>query len=262
MKLLGRCVVSAIVMAASQAWSAPKAGDRLSFVSCPLVRDTQSVPCWLAQYQGETYFLTLQTDVSAPVNPPWLGHQVLVEGIVSDEPRICGGLVLKPVTLSVMPELDASCNTILPAEEKYNLTFEPPRPPGPSRGRLAFGDPTTRDAPVPAANVAFSLAYEFDGMVAFRHAQTLQKILDTARANSATEVHITGYRAASRLTDGTVMRERADIARQRAQQIRELLRGAGLESVRYTLQIRDLSKRPDGIADAGNRRVEVVLSAR
>ena len=41
--------------------------------------------------------------------------------------------------LSVLPELDASCNTaVLPAEERYNLTFEPPRPPGPSAGRLAF----------------------------------------------------------------------------------------------------------------------------
>jgi hypothetical protein len=26
------------------------------------VRDTASVPCWLAEYDGEWYFLTLQTD--------------------------------------------------------------------------------------------------------------------------------------------------------------------------------------------------------
>ena len=110
---------------------------RKNFVSCPIVRDTASVPCWLTEYEGETYFLTLQTDVSAPVTPPWLGHQVLVEGVVSSEPRICGGVVLKPVHLSVLPERDASCSTILPAEDRYNLTFEPPRPPGPSKGRLA-----------------------------------------------------------------------------------------------------------------------------
>ena len=80
-----------------------------NFVSCPIVRDTASVPCWLAEYDGELYFLTLQTDVSAPVTPPWLGHRVLVEGTVSAEPRICGGIVLKPVHLSVL-ERDASCN--------------------------------------------------------------------------------------------------------------------------------------------------------
>ena len=234
----------------------PKAGDRLSFVSCPMVRDTRTVPCWLAEYQGETYFLTLQTDVSAPVNPPWLGHKVLVEGVVTDEPRICGGRVIKPVTLSVLPELDASCNVILPAEDRYELTFEPPRPPGPSRGRLAFGDPVMREA---AAVREFTLAYEFDGKVAFRHAQILQRMLDTARSVKATGVHIIGYQSASRLSDGTVMRERTELARDRAQQIRELLQGAGLDSVEYTLEWKDLSKRPDGIADAANRRVDVKL---
>ena len=87
--------------------------------------------------------------MTSPVTPSWLGHRVLVEGTVSAEPRICGGIVLKPVHLSVMPEPDASCNTMLPAEERYNLTFEPPRPPGPSKGRLAFDNapPSTRTAP-------------------------------------------------------------------------------------------------------------------
>ena len=250
-----------LAMAASAPVTAePKTGERLSFVSCPIVRDTRTVPCWLAEYAGETYFLTLQTDVSAPVNPPWLGHKVLVEGVVSGESPICGGRVLKPVTLSVLPELDASCNLVLPAEDRFELTFEPPRPPGPSRGRLAFGDPVMRDA---SAMREFSLAYEFDGMVAFRHAQVLQRILDTARAARAIEVRITGYRSASRLSDGTVMRERAGLERDRAEQVRELLRGAGLESVTYTLHWKDLSKRPDGIADATNRRVDVsVIAAR
>lgn len=254
------------------ALAAPKAGDRLSFVGCPIVRDTRTVPCWLAEYQGELYFLTLQTDVSAPVNPPWLGHRVLVEGVVSDEPAICGGRVIKPVTLSVLPELDASCNTMLPAEDRYDLTFEPPRPPGPSRGRLAFGDPTPRDArpavaaspgatAAPAPKQEFMLAFEFDGKVAFRHAQTLQRILDAARATHATEVRITGYRSASRLSDGTVMREREELGRERAEQIRELLRGAGLDTVEYTLRWKDLSKRPDGGEDAVNRRVDVALIA-
>lgn len=234
----------------------PAPGERLSFVACPIVRDTSTVPCWLAEYQGEMYFLTLQTDVSAPVNPPWLGHRVLVEGVVSGEPAICGGRVIKPLALSVLPELDGSCNTMLPAEERYDLTFEPPRPPGPSRGRLAFGDPAARDTALPRA---LTLQYEFDGMVAFRHAQKLQQLLDSARAAHATEVRITGYRSASRLSDGTVMRERETIARERAAQVEQLLRGAGLEDVRYTLRTQDRSKRPNGTDDAANRRVDVEI---
>jgi hypothetical protein len=126
------------------------AQQRANFVSCPIVRDTASVPCWLAEHEGQFYFLTLQTDVGAPVTPPWLGHRVLVEGTVSDEPRVCGGIVLKPVHLSVL-DRDASCTTMLPAEDRYNLTFEPPRPPGPSKGRLAF-DATPAAPPAPRAS--------------------------------------------------------------------------------------------------------------
>jgi hypothetical protein len=246
----------------------PAAGEHLSFVACPIVRDTKSVPCWLAEYDGELYFLTLQTDVSAPVTPPWLGHQVLVEGEVSDAPGICGGRILKPLSLSVMPELDGACNTILPAEDRFNLTFEPPRPPGPSRGRLAFGDPTAAGggaavvgAAEAGAPTVITLQYEFDGMVAFRHAQLLQQILDAARTTHAREVRITAYRSASRLSDGRLMREREQIGRARAEQIRELLEGAGLEGVTFTLQWQDLSKRSRGAAGAANRRAEVVVVA-
>ena len=82
----------------------PEPGERISFVSCPIVRDTRSVPCWLSEYGGNTYYLTIQSDVSAEVQPPMLGHEVLVEGIVSGTPPICGGIVLEPVRLSVMPE--------------------------------------------------------------------------------------------------------------------------------------------------------------
>ena len=172
--------------------AAPAAGERLSFVSCPIVRDTSTVPCWLAEYEGETYFLTLQTDVSAPVNPPWLGHQVLVEGVVSDEPGICGGRVLKPVTLSVMQELDGSCNTVLPAEERYKLAFEPPRPPGPSRGRLAFGDPrrTPRNADARLAHARLHAA------VRIRRQGGV-----SSRADPATDTRVGARRAATEIAD-------------------------------------------------------------
>ena len=148
-----------------------------NFVSCPIVRDTASVPCWLSEYNGELYFLTLQTDVSAPVTPPWLGHRVLVEGTVSAEPRICGGIVLKPVHLSVL-ESDASCNTMLPAEERYNLTFEPPRPPGPSGGRLAFAN--TPSAPRPSA-VIWNRALRRPGSMSCRAARMTWRGLMSSR---------------------------------------------------------------------------------
>ncbi len=73
------------------------------------------MPCWTAKSGGETYFLGIQSDIGGEWYPPQLNHQVLVEGTVAKGPRICGGIVLKPIKTSVLPEVDKSCNTILPA---------------------------------------------------------------------------------------------------------------------------------------------------
>jgi hypothetical protein len=231
----------------------------LSFVSCPIVRDTKTVPCWLAEYEGEIYFLTLQTDVSAPVNPPWLGHRVLVEGVISDEPNICGGRVLKPLTLSVLPALDASCNTMLPAEERYNLTFDPPRPPGPSTGRLAFSYPEEARAKPGDGPKSFTIEYDFDGLVVFRHPRALSAILDYARDTQAKHIEITGFRGASLLSNGEKMIEASDIGKRRAEQVAELLQGAGLTDIEYRVRWKEASAKPNGRTDPKSRKVEVAV---
>ncbi|MFC4313183.1 hypothetical protein ACFPN2_29160 [Steroidobacter flavus] len=257
-----RLVVTWVLASSSAAVIAatPPANHR-NFVACPMVRDTSTVPCWLAEYEGQTYYLTIQTDVSAPVNPPWLGHKVLVEGTISDEPNICGGIVLKPVALSVIQELDGTCNTMLPAEERYNLPFEPPRPPGPSKGRLAFGDPVTKPKAEEAApSKSFELRYEFDSLVMFRHAQPLQQIFEHAKQSGATNVQITGYRAATLLSNGQLMQEDKEIGRRRAEQVADLLRGAGLTDLKYDVKWQDETKRAKGVEDATLRRVQIVVS--
>ena len=239
------------------------AQQRTNFVSCPIVRDTASVPCWLAEYEGELYFLTLQTDVSAPVTPPWLGHRVLVEGTVSAEPRICGGKVLKPVHLSVL-DRDASCNTMLPAEDRYNLTFEPPRPPGPSRGRLAFDNPPAA-APPPAVAPAvreFVVAYPFDGLVGFNHAGPLTAVLEFARAVNAREIEIVGYRGAVRLSNGQTMVEDATIGKKRAEQVAMLLQGANLNAPSYKVGWRNEEAPATGVDDHLSRRVVITVRPR
>jgi hypothetical protein len=237
------------------------ADGRLNFVSCPIVRDTSSVPCWLSEYEGEVYFLTIQSDVSAPVTPPWLGHRVLVEGTISKEPRICGGVVLKPVHLSVLPERDDSCNTMLPAEEQYNLTFEPPRPPGPSKGRLAFDAPAGPTPATPASTpTRIVVPYDFDGLVGFNHPRYLTQALSAARALDARTIEIVGYRGAVRLSNGRTITEAPDIGRRRAEQVAMLMKGAGLTTPSYKVQWQDQPAKATGIDDYLTRRVEISLS--
>src|SRR4030095_16153825 len=36
--------------------------DRRNFLACPIVRDTKTVPCWLAELNGEGSFLGIHTD--------------------------------------------------------------------------------------------------------------------------------------------------------------------------------------------------------
>lgn len=256
-----RYSIAAFALTPSALLAAPPVGERISFVSCPVVRDTRSVPCWLSEFQGESYFLTIQSDVSATVQPPMLGHKVLVEGIVSDKEAICGGIVLEPVNLSVMPELDANCNTILPVDERYVVDFNP-RPPGPSGGRLAFaGAPGARGAapPPPEGEQSMSIYFDFDKGVSFRHPGELSSILNMANRLPASRVRIIGVRGAHRLSDGTILRESENVARRRAEEIDGLLRGAGM-SVSAEIDLMDAVDEADGVDDWQTRRVTVVLT--
>jgi hypothetical protein len=220
------------------------------------------VPCWISQYNGDTYYLTIQSDVSAAVQPPMLGHQVLVEGVVSDAPSICGGIVLDAVRLSVMPERDASCNTLLPADDRYTIDFNP-RPPGPSSGRLAFapapGARPAAPAPAPAGPQSVDLYFDFDKGVSFRHPGELSSILNLANRLPARQVTITGVRGAHLLSNGTLLRESANAGKRRAEEIAGLLKGAGL-AVSTEVEWMDGEGEADGVDDWRTRRVTVVLN--
>ena len=253
----------AILIGLSAVNPAAQAPTVQAFVACPIVQDTKTVPCWVSEYDGERYYLGIQTDISAEFHPPYLGHQVLVEGTVSTEPRICGGIVLKPVRVSPLPEFDSSCNTILPAVDQYTVPFAP-RPPGPSGGRLAFQGAPPSPAPAqtrssPVGPREFVLQYDFDNGVMGRHAGTLGQIENHARAIKATRIRITGYRGATKLSNGKTLIEREGIAEARAEEIASLLKEAGL----ITLSI-DVSSPPNpeaatGIDDWRSRRTVVVV---
>jgi len=258
----GRQLVSlALTLGPALAAAAPAPGDRLSFVSCPIVRDTRSVPCWLSEYEGDLYYLTIQSDVSAEVQPPMLGHDVLVEGIVSAKPAICGGIVLEDLRLSVMPERNANCSTMWPADDRYTIDFNP-RPPGPSAGRLAFApDPDAPPAaplPPPQGRQTMPIYFDFDKGVSFRHPSDLLAIIERARQIGATRGSVTGVRGAHRLSDGTLLEESADIGRRRAEEVAELLTGAGL-TVPLSIDWIDAEAEADGVDDWQSRRVTVVL---
>ncbi len=238
---------------------AQAAGERLNFVACPIVRDTATVPCWLTEHGGELYYMGIQTDVSAEFNPPYLGHEVLVEAVVGDGRRICGGVVLDPIRISVMPELAPRCDTRLPAEDRYTIDFNP-RPPGPSGGRLAFAGPPPEEEAIepPYEAREFVLTYDFDRTVAFRHPPQIMAVAEYAQAVAASRVAVFGSRGATQLDIGRLLAESAGIGRRRAEQVAHLLEGVGVTAA-IEVEWASEPAAADGVEDWRSRSVRVVV---
>ena len=247
-----------ILLSATASAQSPPA-DVLNFVSCPIVRDTSTVPCWLSEYEGELYYLGIQTDISADFHPPYLGHQVIVEGRISEQPRICGGIVLEPVKLSVVPELDKNCDTMLPAEDRYQVDFSP-RPPGPSGGQLAFqrSGPRPQAAETPAGPREFIIGYSFDGKVEGTNASDLSAIVRHAETIGATQIKVIGYAGGVLLSNGSMLAEKPGLAQARAEEAATLLKAGGLAGLSF-----EVSWEPplpaDGVDDWEARRTEVIV---
>jgi outer membrane protein OmpA-like peptidoglycan-associated protein len=250
-----------------------------NFVACPMVLDTQDIPCWVAEYEGERYFLAVQTGRSAGVTfVPQLKHEVLVEGTAHpDEPRVCGGIVLRPVKLSVNEaEVIPDCGAILPGDG-YHVTG--PRPIGPD------GDPpggkSTAIRPPPQgpsrqeaaaqfqADAAagktreFEILYFFDSnYLPFPVEQaTVDQAANYAAAVQNAKVLITGYRGQSNLSNGEVLVEDASLPQKRAELVAEIMKNFGIAAEQIEVAWVDEPQHNDGVLDWQKRRVVVTVSA-
>jgi outer membrane protein OmpA-like peptidoglycan-associated protein len=277
-----RAVLIAAALGVGAITAAAPPADRRNFVACPVLQDTDTVPCWLAEYRGESYFLGIQTD-SGGWGPPWLGHQVLVEGRLAGGPRICGGLALTsdyaaaaapsgtsdgmplptPPVVSVMRELDTSCNALLPADPRFHIVGR--RGPGPNTAASALRTPPLPPAPPtvarPYSAKTFTLTYEFDSELAARTIGEALNAIQYAQAVQARQINITGHRGSTLLTDGSLAREIPMIAQLRAQELARTLTKLGLPSS-STLTVRwDSELEPaDGVTDPDRRRAEIAVT--
>ena len=230
-------------------------GQQRNFVSCPIVRDTKTVPCFLAEYEGETYYLGIQQDITSDFHPPQLKHEVLVEGRIAEGPRVCGGIPLQPVSISVLKEVNLACNTLLPAEPGMEAPAAL-RGPGPSSHR-SEGVSTTRQ-PL-TGRQEFTVLYAFnDDYLEFAANQVVTQAAAYAKRIGASNVKVSGYRATSILSNGDHLVEKAGLAEKRAQNIRTLLRGLGVPSV--VVEWSKEAEPGDGRTDPSRRRVTIVVT--
>jgi hypothetical protein len=223
--------------------AAPLQAQNLSFVACPVVRDTKTVPCWLAEYKGETYYLGNQGGVAQDFYPPQLNHEVLVEGVIVEGPRVCGGVPLRPVKTSVLLEINRACNTILPVEDGIDA---PER--SPSREPVSW----VRSAGPADVTIFFDFDNDF---LSLHTATAVQRIAEQFKKTGGSSIEVTAFRGASKLSNGSVMVEEEVIGAARAAKVREIL--VGLEIPQASLRVSVISEPEvaDGVNDPWSRKV-------
>ena len=222
---------------------APVYAQSLSFVTCPIVRDTKTVPCWLAEYNGEIYYLGNQGGVAQDFYPPQLNHEVLVEGTIVEGPRVCGGVPLRPVKTSVFLEINRACNTILPVEDGIDA---PER--APARGPLSW---VRFDGPSDT-----TLYFDFDNDFLSLHTTTaIQRIAEQFQQTKASAIEVRAFRGSSKLSNGTVLVEQPGIVESRGNKIREILEGLGVPKGSLRVILVPDVQQPNGIDDPWSRKV-------
>ena len=269
--------VLATLGASASVQAAVPATER-NFVACPIVLDTQDVPCWVAEYQGERYFLAVQTGRSAGVTfVPQLKHRVLVEGTAHpDQPRMCGGIVLSPVKLSVFPDVEPGCGKMLPGD---GITVKSPRPIGPDGDppggkttavRMQRPGALTR-AQVEAqtrADAAAGKPREFEILYFFGsnylpfpvEQASVDQAADYFAATNGSQVVVTGYRGEALLSNGKKLVEEQPLAQQRAEKVAEILTNFGIPKDRIAVQWVDAPQNNGGVLDWTKRRVTVAVT--
>jgi hypothetical protein len=156
---------------------------------------------------------------------------------------------LSQVSISVLPELDKNCNTILPNNDSLKMP-EPPPPP-------SFYD----FAPFPDSLRNFTNLYEFDSdYMRFHITRVLIEAARIAQVVKAKRVEIQAYRATTLLSNGQKLVEKESIARTRAEKTRDIFTGLGVSEKIIKIKIFNEPQKADGIHDAQNRRVTIKIS--
>lgn len=256
-----RCAIAAVITGALFTAGAADAQERLNFVGCPVIRDTEMVPCWLAEHNGQLYYLGIQLDLQSPFFPPQLLHQALVEGEVTEDIK-CGGIVLDPVRVSTLPEVDLTCNTILPAEG--HEIKDARRGTGPDPDVLsARNQARARQVPQydpPFVTKTFSVYFDFDDYyMPTRATRVVTEAMRYATASEATHVQVIAYRGSALLTNGERLIERDSTLAHRTRMISDALVDIGVptDAVRTSEDIQPTE--PDGIDDFETRRVDIIV---
>jgi len=131
--------------------------------------------------------------------------------------------VLKDAHAGPIGEPGTCPKIILPSEDRYQLPFKAPRPPGPNTGKKFKAFELAWEFLKPAVPVPpygpkrFVISFEFDGASFwFDDQRTLIEIIDYAKASNARRINVIGQRTQIKLDNGEVLAEFEAVAKIRA----------------------------------------------
>jgi OmpA family len=249
-----RAVLLSLTAGAAFAAGLP-AQKSLSFISCPIYRDTnqgRKSGCWLA----DDHESGVRYDISGGRAKPQIGREILVEGVVSDTPDACGGIVLTPLHTAV---LETRCPPVmLPPENFPGRAFHL------SPNSVLPPMDVERPAPQPPF-ASHQWLIEFNFQSDFLLYQYSELILDAAAryilASGAKRVLVTGFSATQPLqVSGRVLAEAQGLAKARAESVAEALRRLGVDP--HVMRVSwhgnpEVVDADDGLAEPSKRRVIV-----
>jgi outer membrane protein OmpA-like peptidoglycan-associated protein len=242
-------------MVASPA-NAQAPGDTVRFISCPIYRDVDAgrkSGCWLADERESGRRFDIG---NAPTKPDW-NHEVLVEGKISSAPDACGGVVLEPVRVSVLP--GACTRQMLPPEGFKGRAFVLPE-------RNVRPVAVPRPAPQPPfTERSFFLLYDFnrDFLVYQLDDYLLDQAITYIRGAAPKRILVTGYAATTLAkVSGRSITEDVTIAKSRAQSVTEALVRLGIDPKIIETKWQGAANPADapgadGLGEASRRRVEI-----
>jgi outer membrane protein OmpA-like peptidoglycan-associated protein len=219
------CVKSGILISLAGALCyAADAPKSVSFVACPVYRDTnqgRKSGCWLA----DDHESGLRYDIGGGRAKPQIGHEVLVEGVISNSPDACGGAVLAPVYTAV---LETRCAAVmLPPENYPGRVFQVS-----AKSVLPPMDVERPLPPPPYQSQQWVIQFNFQSD--FLLYQYSEVILDAAaryiKVSGAKRIEVTGFAATKAIqVSGRGLAESSSLAKARAQSVAEALRRLGVD---------------------------------
>jgi outer membrane protein OmpA-like peptidoglycan-associated protein len=233
----------------------PPSKEFVTFIGCPIYRDTDAgrkSGCWLAEDPATG----IRYDVTDGPTKPQVGKVSFFEGVITNEPNSCGGVVLRPVRQAV---LDDTCpQAIIPAEEFKGRRFVLP---------AETMQPTWIDRalpPPPYTTREFHIVFDFgNDFQVYQYAELiLEKISLYVKASKPKAVIVTGYAATKPIeVSGRKLAEPLELAKSRANTTAESLRRLGVERTLIRIETQGDPQPMAGLAtpgmEASKRRVTV-----